>query len=133
MAATPTDVAHRLLEGISARQWEQLADLYADDAVVEIPFAATGVTRIAGRADVRAHFRAAADGPISLTADHIVVHRTDDPEVVISEFEYAGRVATTGKRFRVHNIQVLRVRAGKIVESRDYHDHRAIERAVVAD
>jgi uncharacterized protein len=130
MAATPTEVATRLLEGITARRWDELADLYADDVVVDIPFAAPGVTRITGRADVDAHFRAAAGGPLAFTADHVVIHRTDDPEVVISEFEYAGEVATTGRTFRVQNIQVLGVRDGKIVESRDYHDHRAIERAL---
>jgi ketosteroid isomerase-like protein len=123
-AATPTEVARRLLDGISARRWDRLASLYAEDAVVEIPFAAPGGISVTGRADVHAHFLAAARGPLAFTADHIVIHETADPEVVISEFDYAG------PSYRFRNIQVLRVRDGKIVESRDYHDHRAIERAL---
>jgi ketosteroid isomerase-like protein len=131
--ATPTEIATRLLDGISARRWEELAELYADDAVVELPFAAPGPTRLTGRADIHAHFVTAAAGPLAFIADHVLIHRTEDPEVVVSEFEYAGRVATTGKPFRFRNIQVVRVRDGKIVESRDYHDHRAIARALDLD
>jgi uncharacterized protein len=130
VAATPTEVVTRLLEGITARNWDQLSDLYADDVVIDVPFAVPGGTRIAGRQDVHAHFAAAADGPLAFTADHVVIYRTDDPEVVVSEYEYAGRVATTGKSFRFRNVQVVRVRDGRIVESRDYHDHRALERAL---
>ena len=55
---------------------------------------------------------------------------TADPEVVVAEFDYDGRVATTGHSFRVANIQVLRVRGGRIVSSRDYHDHMALAAAV---
>jgi ketosteroid isomerase-like protein len=50
--------------------------------------------------------------------------------VVIAEFDYHGRVTTTGHTFRVANIQVLRVRDGRIVSSRDYHDHLALAAAV---
>lgn len=45
---------------------------------------------------------------------------------MIGEFDYDGRVTTTGHTFRVANIQVLRVRDGRIVSSRDYHDHLAL-------
>jgi ketosteroid isomerase-like protein len=130
MPATPTEVATRLLDGISAGRWDRLAELYADDAVVEIPFAGPGGARVTGRDEVQAHFTAAARGPLRFTAEHVVIHRTDDPEVVVSEFDYSGRTATTGKPFRFRNIQVLRVRDGRIVESRDYHDHQAIARAL---
>jgi uncharacterized protein len=130
VTVTPTDVVTRLLDGISHRRWDELADLYAEDAVVRMPFAGSGVTRIEGRDAVRAHFAAAAGGPLALTAENVVIHRTEDPEVVISEYEYAGRVATTGRSFRVSNVQVVRVRDARIVESRDYHDHQALARAL---
>jgi uncharacterized protein len=59
-----------------------------------------------------------------------VVHATGDPEVVIAEFDYDGQVTTTGRSFRVANVQVLRVRNGQIVASRDYHNHLAIAAAL---
>lgn len=53
----------------------------------------------------------------------MVVHETADPEVVIAEFDYEGRVGATGNEFAMHNVQVLRIRDGLIQETRDYHDH----------
>ncbi len=55
------------------------------------------------------------------------VHETADPEVVIFEFSYHGSVS--GRSFTVPCIFVTRVRAGVIVESRDYVDHVGLARA----
>ena len=52
------------------------------------------------------------------------MHETVDPEVVIAEFDYTARGVTFA------NIQVLRVRDGLIVETRDYHDPAAIREAM---
>jgi len=61
---------------------------------------------------------------------NIRVHQTADPEVIITEFEYAGRNTENGREFVVPNIFVLRVRDGHIVESRDYAHHRAFDEAM---
>jgi len=115
----------RLIEGISAGRWPELADLYATDAVVEMPMHPQRV-RIEGRAAMRQHFTAASAGPVELRAHHVIVHATTDPEVVIAEFEYDSLNRTTGRTFTAANVRVLRVRDGQIVSTRDYHDHRAI-------
>src|SRR5215831_21170073 len=127
MAASlsPVEVFERLVTGISEQRWGELAELYAEDVVVEMPMHPQRV-RVEGRDDVRRHFTAAGDGPLELRAHHLVVHATTDPEVVIAEFEYDGVNRVTGKTFTVANVQVLRVRDGLIVASRDYHDHRGI-------
>jgi ketosteroid isomerase-like protein len=56
--------------------------------------------------------------PVSLQ-----VHRTGDPEVVITEFRYEGSAG--GRPVSIPNIFVTRVRDGMIIESRDYADHVA--------
>jgi ketosteroid isomerase-like protein len=127
-AATPRQVFEQLSALVSAGEWGRIADLYAEDAVVEMPFAAPAPDRVEGRESVRAHFAAAAAGPLTLQARDVVVHETGDPEVVIAEYDYHVGVATTGAEFTVANIQVLRIRDGLIVASRDYHDHAAIAR-----
>jgi ketosteroid isomerase-like protein len=127
---SPRSVLESLLQGISVGKWNDLADLYAQDAVVEMPFAPSVPTRLEGREAVRARFAAAAGGPLGVQASNVVVHDTGDPEVVIAEFDYDGQVTTTGRSFRVANIQVLRVRNGQIVASRDYHNHLAIAAAL---
>lgn len=124
-AANPREVFHQLCQGISAGQWHRLAELYAEDTVVVLPMAPAPV-RLAGRAAVAAHFRNAAGTPLELRVENVVIHETVDPEVIVAEFDYAGRIVPDGRTFRVANIQVLRVRDGQIVNSRDYHDHRAI-------
>ncbi len=128
--ASPCRVLESLLQGISDERWNDLADLYAEDAVVEMPFAPSGPMRLQGREAVRAHFAAAAEGPLKLQASNVVVHDTGDPEMVIAEFDYHGQVTTTGRSFRVSNILVLRVRDSQIVSSRDYHNHLAIAAAL---
>ena len=127
---SPRKVFESLLQGISDGELSDLADLYAEDAVVELPFTPSSPTRLEGREAVRAHFAAAAGLPLRMKAGNVVVHDTGDPEVVIAEFDYDGQVTTTGHSFRVSNIQVLRVRDGKIVSSRDYHNHLAIAAAL---
>jgi len=129
---TPREVFTRLIDGISARRWPELADLYAEDAVVDMPFAIPQPRRLHGRETVRTHFAAAARGPLRFEVHNVVVHETADPEVIIAEFDYHGRVAPTGRKFTAANVQVLRVREGRIVASRDYHNHAAIAAALTA-
>jgi ketosteroid isomerase-like protein len=122
---TPREVFAKLSAGISSGDWSHLHELYAADAVVEMPFALPSPVRIDGRDGVRRHFAMNGQAGISLRADAVRVHQTSDPEVVIAEFDYDGR-APSGRAFRVSNIQVLRVREGLIVETRDYHNHAAL-------
>ena len=123
-SGSPRDVIESLIQGISKGRWQELDELYADDALVEYPFALpSGPTRLAGRSAIRRYFAAVARLPLELKAHHVVVHETKDPEVVIAEYVYDGLVTTTGRSFQVSNIQVSRVRDGQIVTSRDYHNH----------
>jgi ketosteroid isomerase-like protein len=127
---SPRSVFESLLQGISDGNWNDLADLYAEDAVVELPFTPSSPTRLEGREAVRGHFAAAARLPLRIQASNVVVHDTGDPELIIAEFDYNGQVTTTGHSFRAANIQVLRVRNGEIASSRDYHNHLAIAAAL---
>lgn len=123
-SASPRDVIERLIQGISKGRWQELHELYAEDAVVEYPFALPGrPARLAGRSAIRRYFAAVARLPLELKAHHIVLHETRDSEVVIAEYDYDGLVITTGRSFQVSNIQVSRVRDGQIATSRDYHNH----------
>ncbi|HEY3007350.1 MAG TPA: nuclear transport factor 2 family protein [Micromonosporaceae bacterium] len=124
----PREVFDRLVRGIAEERWDELPDLYAEDAVVDQPFA-PNTSRLEGREALRKHFAMAA-GRVRLRTHNIVVHDTIDPEVIIAEFDYDGLALETGRSFRASNIQVLRVRDGRIVESRDYHDHAALAAAL---
>lgn len=124
---SPREVFQKLLEGIAAGRFAELSDLYAEDAVVETVFEPVGPRRFEGRAVLQQRFaHVAANSPVELTPANVVIRETDDPEVVVAEFDYQVHHRGTGRTFETANVQVLRVRDGKIVSSRDFHDHLAL-------
>jgi ketosteroid isomerase-like protein len=123
MPRTPTEVVELLIERVPARSWDELPQLYAADAVVQLPMQLPEGTTIRGRDALIQHFRRAAELPLEMVAENVVIHETVDPEVVIAEFGYRARNTATNAHFTVANIFVVRVRDGVIVESRDYSDH----------
>jgi ketosteroid isomerase-like protein len=96
---------------------------HGGDAVVEQPLALPEPGRWIGRETMRQHFGRRTALPFTLAVRDLVVHRTDDPEVVVAEYDYLVTVTATGKRSTLANVVVLRVRDGLIQHSRDYHDH----------
>lgn len=124
---SPREVFQELLEGITAGRFAELAELYAEDTVVEIAFAPVGPRRFEGRAALKERFAEVSEhSPVELTATNVVIRETDDPEVIVAEWNYQVHHRVTGRNFEVANIQVLRVRNGLIVSSRDFHDHLAL-------
>lgn len=119
---TPQEVFDQLSEGITEGRWAELSALYAEDTVVEHPQGLPVPTRIEGRHVVHEHFTGPLATTVRLRRHDVVVHRTADPEVIVAEYEYSGEALNTGKTFEAANIQVLCVRDGLILYSRDYHD-----------
>ncbi|GAB3906068.1 hypothetical protein GCM10029964_102270 [Kibdelosporangium lantanae] len=110
-----------------------LADFYAEDAVVEIMFRPPGSdvpARTQGREVLRARF-AASTGRFALDrVGSAVIHQTDDPEVVVAEYDLHGHAVATGKEFVFSYVMVVRVRDGLIVHSRDYGNPLAAQEAL---
>src|SRR3954451_10697013 len=95
---------------------ERQADLYAEVGVLEWPFAPEGMPRrVAGREAIRRVLvplgeRARAAGHHLLEFRSVIVHETDDPEVIVAEFEAQGEVLPSRTPYQLAYIQVLRVR-----------------------
>ncbi|MFF7988786.1 nuclear transport factor 2 family protein [Kitasatospora xanthocidica] len=124
---SPREVFHELLTGITEGRFTEVTRLYAEDTVVESVFEPVGPRRYEGRAVLAERFaQVAAHSLLELRAHNVVVRETDDPEVVVAEWDYQVLHRETGRTFEAANIQVLRVRDGLIVHSRDYHDHLAV-------
>jgi ketosteroid isomerase-like protein len=120
---SPSEVLETLMQGIADQAWQKLHELYAEDTVVEHPFALPVPRRTEGREAIRKHFADFAAAPLKLKVCNMIVRQTVDPEVAVAEWDYDGVMTTTGRTFRVSNVQVSRVRDGRIVASRDYHNH----------
>jgi uncharacterized protein len=112
---------------------DDLGDDFADDVVIELPFARPGrPTRFEGRQeflDATAPEREAF--PVQFEeVRNVVIHDTADPEVIVVEYELVGRVVTTGHRAAAPFIGVLRVRHGRAVLWREYQHVAAIAAAL---
>lgn len=132
MPASPSEVFLRLVEGVPARRWDSLLELYAEPTNVAHPMSPLSEPALVSRADLRRHFERAnaATAALNFRAETIQIHQTVDAEVVVAEFEYRGANVATGAALSVPCIFVLRVRDGRIIESRDYIDHAAFARAL---
>ncbi|MET9263648.1 nuclear transport factor 2 family protein [Amycolatopsis sp. NPDC004079] len=101
--------------------------LFAEDAVLEFPFAAPSEPqRVEGRAALAEYLR---DYPNLFDVREVAakrVHQTTDPEVSIAEFELAGIAVATQKPYRLGYVVVLTVRDGLIRRYRDYFSPLAV-------
>lgn len=108
--------------------------LYAEDIVVEIPFARAGMPkRLEGVEQFRALARAGrAALPVRFEEFRdVTIHDTGDPAVIIVEYELAGTVTTTNRSGSARFIVVVRVgEHGRITHWREYSDHQAIADAL---
>jgi ketosteroid isomerase-like protein len=108
------------------------AELLAEDLVVETPFAPVGMRRYEGREAWLSYYRTAGAGLLVRFEQfrELATYETDDPEVIVVEYELTGTVIATGVRSSVTCIAVLRVRDGMIKHWREYQDIAAITEAL---
>ena len=124
MERSPREVAE-LVRRMVAGEGVVFADLFAEDGVLRFPFAPPGMPReIRGREAIRTSRTAEAGRRSLLAMDGVdlVVHETDDPEVVVTEIEHYGHshAHDTQRPEAVRAVQ--RVRDGEIVSYDDYMD-----------
>jgi ketosteroid isomerase-like protein len=120
------EVFDKFLAASVNNAWDELADLYAEDAVIELPFAPAGVPqRSQGREGFRSRFAGAGEVRKVVKADNVVVHETTDPEVIVAEFDLSSEVSASGKVFSSTYVMVMTVHGGEIVHSRDYSNSAA--------
>lgn len=110
-----------------------LDELWAEDVVVEAPFAAPGQPeRFEGREAFLA-FATAGRAALPVRFEEYrdeVIHETADPDVLVVEYTLVGRSTVTGKVGAAAFIGVLRVRDGKISHWREYQDTMGIAAAL---
>lgn len=127
---TPLEVAEEVRRMV-AGEGGPFADLFAEDGVLEYPFALPGQPReLRGREAIRAYHGGAAGSRRLFDMDGVeaVVRVTDDPEVVVAQIEHHGRSVVTGEAYRFRALGVMRVREGQIVSYEDCMDPIATAR-----
>lgn len=130
MTNSPREVVEQVRRMV-AGEGVVFADLFAEDGVLEYPFAMPGQPReLRGREVIRQYFAAAPAprGVFEMDGVEAFVRETDDPEVVVTEIEHHGRSIVTGGPYRFRALGVIRVRDGEIVSYQDYMDPIAAAR-----
>ena len=126
-AATRTsrEIAEQLLRAAVSDTPGDMADCYAPEVVIEMPFAVDALypSRIeTTREELRARFQAGAASRRYKDLTNVTIHETADPEVIIAEYELHGEMTATGEPFSARFAMIITVRDGHIVHSRDYRD-----------
>jgi ketosteroid isomerase-like protein len=130
-SVSPREVAERFLRASATNQWDELADLYSDDAVIEFGFAPPGMPKSTqGREVHRARFKTLTGRLRFAKVDSVVIHQTSDPELIIIEYDLHGQTVATARPFVFSYIMVMRIRDGLIVSSKDYGNPLASAQAL---
>src|SRR5579859_7550509 len=120
---SPRQTAEQLLRAAVSAAPGDMADCYAPEVVIEMPFAVDPLypSKIeTTREELRARFQAGTASRRYESIANVTIHETADPEVIIAEYELHGEMIATGEPFAVRFAMVLTVRDGYIVHSRDY-------------
>jgi uncharacterized protein len=119
------ETVEQLLRATVSATPGDIADCYAPELVIEMPFAMDALypSQIATtREELRARFQAGTAIRRYMSLANVTVHETADPEVIIAENELHGEMTATGTPFSVRYAMVITVRDGCIARSRDYTD-----------
>ena len=118
---SPRETIDLFLRTVVDGSRDDLADLYAPDVRIEIPFAPGGIPAVTeGRETLRERMKAAAGRWDFTSVEDVTVHETTDPAVLVAEYQVHGKATATGKDFALTYIAVMRVQDGLIVSARDY-------------
>jgi ketosteroid isomerase-like protein len=122
MTATSREIVEQLLRAGRDLDVDTFVALMAPDGYLEWPYRPPGVPgRLRGRAEIRRHLTAVAEGFIRFDEYRdLVLHETTDAEVIIVEYEAHGAVVATGAPFHQTVIAVIRVQNGQVLSYRDY-------------
>jgi ketosteroid isomerase-like protein len=121
-AASTRAVFDRFLELAGSGKFRPIADLYAADAIVEMPFAPPGVPKRSGRPELVMRLEAMdRDRPLAVERlDPVAVHETADPEMIVAEYDIHAVVTRTNRPVVLSFVTVMTVRDSLIVHARDY-------------
>jgi len=133
--STNVDRVREIMRLADEMRVDELIELFADDAVMELPFAPAQMPRRhVGKAAIGEFQRFARDAfsRFSMIVDKI--HETTDPKVVVAEHRSDAIVAENGRPYRNQYVTFLTFDDdGRITGWREYYDAGVVVRAFRSD
>jgi len=130
---TPLEVLRLYYGAMQAKSADDLAELYAADAIHEFSFfTPNGPSRLEGQEAVRSRYgHVWRNHPLTIDSiEDLFMYQATDPEVVIAQWRARATLNTSGKAVEITGLLVLRVRDGFIVHTRDFMDALGITNAL---
>jgi ketosteroid isomerase-like protein len=128
---TNADRVREMLALADQMKVEELIECFADDAVMELPFAPGRMPkRYEGKEAILGFQEFARDSFSSFSMTVDAIHETADPTVVIAEHHSDGIVAGNGRRYENRYCTIFAFDdAGLVVSWREYYDAGVVVRA----
>ncbi|MYS90584.1 MULTISPECIES: nuclear transport factor 2 family protein [Streptomyces] len=123
----PADLYRHSLRLLLEKDISAWVGLWAEDGVMEFPFAPPGwPRRLEGKEAIAAYMRPYPDHIDLHAFPDLRIHRTTDPETIVAEMRGVGRLVKTDSPYEMTYIAVVTVRDGLIASYRDYWNPLAV-------
>ncbi|MGY3333975.1 ketosteroid isomerase-like protein [Streptomyces filamentosus] len=125
---SPADLYRHSLRLLLDKDIAAWVALFAEDAVMEFPFAPDGMPRrLEGKEAIAAYMRPYPDHIDLHDFPDVRIHRTTDPRTVVVEMRGVGLLVESGAPFDMTYVAVVTVRDGRISSYRDYWNPLAVQ------
>ncbi|WP_234326150.1 nuclear transport factor 2 family protein [Streptomyces sp. NRRL S-337] len=126
---SPADLFRHSLRLLLDKDIPGWVGLWAEDGVMEFPFAPSGwPTRLEGRAAIAAYMRPYPDriDLYDFPEVDLRIHETTEPRTIVVEMRGVGRLVETDRPFDMTYIAVVTVEDRRITSYRDYWNPLAV-------
>jgi ketosteroid isomerase-like protein len=106
---------------LSQRRYEEWIELWADDGIMEYPYAPAGRRRTYhGKADILAYIKHASGRVAADAVEHMRVFPMQDPDIAVLEMTIKGRAITSDTPYNQSFVIFFELRDGKLRRHREY-------------
>ncbi|MFB7498806.1 nuclear transport factor 2 family protein [Streptomyces sp. NPDC056161] len=120
-STSPADLYRHSLQLLLDKDVPAWVGLWADDGVMEFPFAPAGwPARLEGKEAVAAYMRHYPDHIDLHDFPELRIHRTTEPDTIVAEMRGTGLLVESGRPYDMTYIAVVTVRDGRFTSYRDY-------------
>lgn len=109
--------AHLAYVGKEVQNW---VDLFAEDAVIEFPYASTTPGRLEGKGAIYNYMKNVPEQMQNLVFTNIQVYLTSNPNVLFAEVHGEADIVSTGRHYQQDYVMRLETKEGKISHYREY-------------
>ncbi|MEV7443868.1 nuclear transport factor 2 family protein [Streptomyces sp. NPDC091204] len=125
---TPADLYRHGLRLLLAKDIPGWVGLWADEGVMEFPFAPPAwPERLDGREAIAAYMRGYPDHIDLHDFPDVRIHESTDPGTIVVEMRGVGRLVATDSPFDMRYIAVVTVQDGRFTSYRDYWNPLAVQ------